>query len=40
MCDFAIKEKITDPEGLKNFNGMGYVYNERLSDGDNWVFTR
>ena len=40
MCDFAIKEKVTDPEDLKNFNGMGYVYNETLSNGDSWVFTR
>ena len=40
MCDFAIQEKINNPEDLKNFNGMGYVFNENLSKGDNWVFTR
>jgi cytoplasmic iron level regulating protein YaaA (DUF328/UPF0246 family) len=40
MCDFAIREKVTNPEDLKNFNGMGYVFNESLSEGDNWVFTR
>lgn len=40
MCDFAIKEKITDPEGLKDFAGMGYSFNETLTEGDTWVFTR
>lgn len=40
MCDFAIKEKITDPEHLKAFEGMGYSFNESLSTEDNWVFTR
>lgn len=40
MCDFAIKEKITDAEGLKDFGGMGYAYNAALSEGDTWVFTR
>lgn len=40
MCDYAIKEKITDPEALKGFTGMGYHYNEAASELDNWVFTR
>ncbi|MEZ4850135.1 MAG: peroxide stress protein YaaA [Bacteroidia bacterium] len=40
MADFAIRNKINTPEGLKTFDGMGYVFNESLSKGDDWVFTR
>ncbi|MEM6342219.1 MAG: peroxide stress protein YaaA [Bacteroidota bacterium] len=40
MCDYAIRERITDAEGLKNFTGMGYHYQENLSDENTWVFTR
>lgn len=40
MCDFAIKEKVSDPEKLKAFNGMGYEYNPELSSEKDWVFTR
>ncbi|MCL4138193.1 UNVERIFIED_CONTAM: hypothetical protein GTU68_025581 [Idotea baltica] len=39
MCDFAIQEKITDPENLKEFTGMGYQFNEALTEGDTWVYT-
>ncbi|MDW3646260.1 MAG: peroxide stress protein YaaA [Bacteroidia bacterium] len=40
MSDFAIKEKVSDPEALKDFKSMGYSYNEELTEGDTWVFTR
>jgi len=40
MSDFAIKEKVSDPEALKDFKGMGYSFNEELTEGDTWVFTR
>lgn len=40
MCDFAIKEKINDPEGLKAFTGMGYAFDSELSSDKDWVFTR
>ena len=40
MCDFAIKEKVSSPEGLKDFAGMGYRFDESLSSGTNWVFSR
>ncbi|MFK7922906.1 MAG: peroxide stress protein YaaA [Bacteroidia bacterium] len=40
MCDYAIRERITEAEGLKNFTGMGYHYQENLSDENRWVFTR
>ncbi len=40
MCDFIIKEKIDKPEGLKDFQGMGYAYNPEISSEKEWVFTR
>ncbi len=40
MCDFVIREKITDPEALKAFTGMGYSYHPALSSENDWVFTR
>ena len=40
MCDFAIREKVTEPEQLKAFTGMGYAYHDALSTEDQWVFTR
>ncbi|MEM7368496.1 MAG: peroxide stress protein YaaA [Bacteroidota bacterium] len=40
MCDFAIKEKVTELEHLKQFNGMGYSFHETLSTETEWVFTR
>lgn len=40
MAGFAIRERITNPDALKDFNGGGYRFAEELSDADNWVFTR
>ena len=40
MSDFLIRNRITDPNGLKEFTGLGYEYNADLSDGDQWTFTR
>jgi len=40
MSGFAIRNRITDAEQLKEFSGGGYRYTENLSDADNWVFTR
>ncbi|MEO0896540.1 MAG: peroxide stress protein YaaA [Bacteroidota bacterium] len=40
MCDFAIKEKVQNPEDLKDFQGMGYQFNESLSSDNEWVFSR
>ncbi len=40
MSRFIIKNKITNPEDLKNFSWEGFSYNEFLSNGDNWVFTQ
>ncbi len=40
MSAYIIKNKITKAAKLKNFDTAGYVYNEALSEGNNWVFTR
>ncbi|WP_339865890.1 peroxide stress protein YaaA [uncultured Algoriphagus sp.] len=40
MSNFAIKNRITEPELLKTFNEAGYEYSEKLSDASNWVFVR
>ncbi len=40
MCDFVIRERITDAEGLKDFTGMNYRYHAALSNEETWVFTR
>jgi len=40
MTNFAIKEKITNPEELKTFQEGGYEYSEGLSSDKEWVFVR
>lgn len=40
MTNFAIKNKITDPEALKVFNVEGYEFSEGLSDNLDWIFIR
>lgn len=40
MTRFAIQNRITDPEQLQGFQGMGYRYNPNLSETNQWVFTR
>jgi len=40
MSRFIIQNKISDPEEIKAFDLEGYFYNNGLSNGDNWVFTR
>lgn len=40
MCDFMIRERIKDPEGLKAFRVDGYQFNPKLSNGQEWIFTR
>ena len=39
MAHLLVKEKITKPELLKNLVINDYVYNEKLSKGNDWVFT-
>lgn len=40
MSAYIIKNKITDVEGLKNFDSEGYSFNPEMTKGDDWVFTR
>lgn len=40
MSNFAIKNRVTNPEMLKTFNEGGYEYSETMSDKNTWVFVR
>ncbi len=40
MCRFMVQNKIENPEELKAFDMEGYYFNNDLSNGNNWVFTR
>ena len=40
MAGFIIKNKIIHVESIKAFDSDGYSFNDAMSDGDKWVFTR
>ncbi len=40
MSRFIIRDRLSDPEDIKAFDYAGYAWNEALSKGDTWVFTR
>lgn len=40
MARYIVKNNITSSEDVKNFDVDGYRFDENLSEGDNWVFTR
>lgn len=40
MSRFIIQNNIDDPEEMKAFDLEGYYFNNQISKGDNWVFTR
>ncbi len=40
MSAYAIKNGILEATKLKKFDAAGYAYNNALSQGNNWVFTR
>ena len=40
MARFIVENKIENPEDLKAFNVGGYRFDENLSKGNDWVFTR
>ena len=40
MSNFIIKNKLSNPDEIKLFDTEGYSYNDQLSEGDKWVFTR
>jgi len=40
MSRYIIKNQISDVHKLKEFTEEGYLYNDRLTKGNEWVFTR
>jgi len=40
MSRFIIENRITNAEDIKAFDLEGYIYNNSLSDGHTWVFSR
>lgn len=40
LSRYIIRNAITQPEDIKQFNEEGYQFNSKLSKGNNWVFTR
>jgi cytoplasmic iron level regulating protein YaaA (DUF328/UPF0246 family) len=40
MSAYAIRNRVTDPEQLKNFDMEGYMFDANQSKPDQWVFTR
>lgn len=40
MARYIIQNQLTSIEQLKSFDLGGYQYNESLSKGNDWVFTR
>jgi len=40
MANYIIKNRISDPELMKPFDGNGYAYDPSKSDEINWVFVR
>jgi cytoplasmic iron level regulating protein YaaA (DUF328/UPF0246 family) len=40
MCNFIIKNHLTDVEALKDFNLQGYKFNKKISSEKEWLFTR
>lgn len=40
MSRYILKNRLNDPETLKSFSWEGFSYNEKLSDGDNWMFVQ
>jgi cytoplasmic iron level regulating protein YaaA (DUF328/UPF0246 family) len=40
MCNFIIKNHLTDVEALKGFNEQGYKFNKKISSETDWLFTR
>ena len=40
MVNFMVQQKITKAEELKHFQSENYQFNDKLSDENNWIFTR
>lgn len=40
MCRYIIDRKLSNPEGIKQFDYEGYRFSDDMSKNDEWVFTR
>ena len=40
MVNYMIRNRLNDPEGLKDFADEGYQFSNEFSDNSTWVFTR
>ena len=40
MTRFINTHQLSDAEDIKAFDASGYAFNPRMSNGDDWVFTR
>ncbi|MCE9681462.1 peroxide stress protein YaaA [Halomonas alkalisoli] len=40
MAAWMIRQRLEEPDGLKDFDVAGYGFNAAMSEGDTWVFTR
>jgi cytoplasmic iron level regulating protein YaaA (DUF328/UPF0246 family) len=40
LSRFVIQNQLSEPEAMKEFNVDGYGFNEEMSSGNKWVFTR
>ena len=40
MSDYIVRNRVSEPDGLKEFKGLGYRFNQKLTSDDSWVFTR
>jgi len=40
LSRYILLNRLDNPEEIKSFDVEGYAFNEALSKGDNWVFTR
>lgn len=40
MVDYLIRQALNEPEALQSFDTAGYRFNKKLSQDNDWVFTR
>ena len=40
MARYIVENRVTSPDGIKDFTSGGYAYEPDLSEGDKWVFLR
>lgn len=40
MADYLIRQALNEPESLKSFDTEAYSFNQKLSEKNDWIFTR